>query len=118
MVGIDAFKDIRTWKEWETLLNDYAFIVHGRPGYALGAAYEVIPPVMRPRLWEVPTGRPLPTPAARDGASIYLVSALTLNVSSTAIRALVRQGSSIRYLVPDAVEAYVVEHRLYQGGGA
>ncbi len=32
ITGIDSFRDIRTWKRWEELLQTYSFVVHGRPG--------------------------------------------------------------------------------------
>jgi nicotinate-nucleotide adenylyltransferase len=37
-----------------------------------------------------------------------------LDPSSTAIRRLIRAGRSVRYLVPDAVLAYIAEHALYE----
>lgn len=36
-----------------------------------------------------------------------------VDISATAIRARVRAGLSIRYLVPDPVAAYIAAHRLY-----
>jgi nicotinate-nucleotide adenylyltransferase len=36
-----------------------------------------------------------------------------LEVSSSALRARVRAGRSVRYLVPDAVARYVATHGLY-----
>ena len=36
-----------------------------------------------------------------------------VEISSTAIRARVRRGEPIRYLVPDAVADYIAAHRLY-----
>ncbi len=38
-----------------------------------------------------------------------------VGVSSTTIRRRVRAGQPIRYLVPDAVAAYIEQHRLYGG---
>ncbi len=40
-----------------------------------------------------------------------------IGVSSTMIRRRVRSGQPIRYLVPDAVAAYIERHRLYANGG-
>ena len=35
------------------------------------------------------------------------------SISSSRIRAMVREGKSIRYLVPDAVERFILQNRLY-----
>jgi nicotinate-nucleotide adenylyltransferase len=40
-----------------------------------------------------------------------------IGVSSTMIRRRVRTGEPLRYLVPDAVEHYIMEHRLYYEQG-
>jgi nicotinic acid mononucleotide adenylyltransferase len=34
-------------------------------------------------------------------------------ISARSIRELVREGKSIRYLVPDAVERFIAAHSLY-----
>jgi nicotinate-nucleotide adenylyltransferase len=44
------------------------------------------------------------------------VTAPVIAISSTAVRARVRAGLSIRYWVPDAVADYVDAHRLYRDG--
>ena len=43
---------------------------------------------------------------------------LTIGISSSAIRARLRHGRSIRYLVPDAVAAALQRHRGFQRGTA
>ncbi|MCM1386462.1 MAG: nicotinate-nucleotide adenylyltransferase [Bacillus sp. (in: Bacteria)] len=47
-------------------------------------------------------------------ADIFLINAGHIEVSSSMIRGLIRDGHSIRYLVPDAVYDYIVKNKLYK----
>jgi len=94
ITGSDAFVDIRTWKDWESLLERYSFVVHERPGVTLEDASRVVPASFRER--------------------IVFMKREMLNVSSTEIRRSVRQGRSIRFLVPETVDEYVRRNRLYE----
>lgn len=65
-------------------------------------------------------GYPAPDPAwlsatfpGREGRVTYLEGP-RLGLSSTAIRARVAAGRSIRYLVPASVEAYIADNHLYR----
>ncbi len=49
------------------------------------------------------------------GAHLHWVEMPLLDISSTDLRARVRAGRPISYLVPAAVEAYIYEHGLYRG---
>ena len=58
--------------------------------------------------------------SARDvsstgGARIEWLDNAEIAVSSSIVRTRVREGRSIRYLVPDTVAAYITRHRLYRG---
>jgi len=44
----------------------------------------------------------------------HLVATPAIEISASDVRARVLAGKSIRYLVPDAVGAYIVKRRLYQ----
>lgn len=47
------------------------------------------------------------------GGEFYLLENPTLEISSGDIRKRVRAGQSIRYLVPEKVEAYILGHQIY-----
>lgn len=47
------------------------------------------------------------------GAGIFLLQTGHIEISSSMIRSLCREGKSIRYLVPDAVYDYIRKNRLY-----
>ncbi len=113
ITGVDSFRDIQTWSRWEELLRSYAFIVHDRPGSGLETAYSSVPDDLHSLLVEVSDDS---VKREGKGGSIYLLRTVTLNISSTEVRAMVRTGRSIRYLVPAEVEAYIQEHRLYREG--
>jgi nicotinate-nucleotide adenylyltransferase len=48
------------------------------------------------------------------GDRVAFVDGPLLDVSGTAVRARIRAGRSIRYLVPDAVRDYIKDHDLYR----
>jgi nicotinate-nucleotide adenylyltransferase len=95
ITGADAVLEILTWKDSERLTDVCTFIAATRPGYGL-AAFSEQPGAarMRVELMEVPA----------------------LAISSTDIRERVASRRPIRYLLPEAVAAYIAKNRLYQGG--
>ncbi len=114
ITGIDSFRDIRTWHRWEELLESYSIVVHGRPGIALPSAYEAVPEKWRSSFVPLAEGGTGGERCARAEGSVYLLDIVTLNISSTEVRAMVRAGRSIRYLVPIEVEEFIDERRLYR----
>ena len=86
ILGTDAFRLIPEWKEAETVKKLATIVVVARPG-----------------------DRPAPRMPKH-----YIVETPLLEISSTGIRKRVRRGLSIRYLVPDAVEAYIRRKGLYR----
>lgn len=92
IVGADAFLDVLTWKSAEDVLNSYHFIVAARPGYDRTAiGLDMI-----------------------QKYGVQFVEVPALDISSTDIRNRVKEGRSIKYLLPEAVENYIFEHNLYR----
>ncbi len=91
LLGGDSLHDFGSWYQPEEILARVPLIVYQRPG-AAGEA---------------------PVASFLEGR-VRFASAPLIDLSATEIRARVRAGRSIRYLVPDAVRAYIEEQGLYR----
>ncbi|MDY7562019.1 nicotinate-nucleotide adenylyltransferase [Pseudomonas sp. CCC3.2] len=106
LLGWDAFCGLPTWHRWEELLEHCHIVVLQRPD-----ADSESPDAMRNLL----AGRAVSNPKALKGPGghITFVWQTPLSVSATQIRQLLASGKSVRFLVPDAVLAYIDAHGLY-----
>lgn len=105
ITGADAFRDIRSWKEYPAILDRCHFVVVSRPGVPAAGLRDELPEIAA-RMCETPCAI-----AAEPG--IFLVDAMTSPVSSTDVRSRIAAGSSIDGLVPEAVAAHIRKHDLY-----
>lgn len=97
LVGMDAFLGLPTWHRWQDILGLAHLVVAHRPGWqapadgALGALLAARRAATPAELHAAPAGR------------VHVRPVTQLEISSSAIRELVRAGREPRYLVPDAV---------------
>lgn len=105
ILGVDAFKDLPTWKAYPAILDRCHFVVISRPGLAVGEARALVP-ALADRMQDTPCEVP-PAP------SIFLVDAPTTAVSSTIVREAVFGGSPLGALVPPAVARHIERYGLY-----
>jgi len=107
VLGWDAFCGLPTWHRWEELLQHCHILVLQRPD-----ADSEPPDALRNLL----AARSVSDPLALKGPSgqIAFVWQTPLAVSATQIRQLLASGKSVRFLVPDAVLAYIDAHGLYR----
>jgi nicotinate-nucleotide adenylyltransferase len=108
ITGADAFAEIATWKRYPHVLNLAHFVVVSRPGHALDALRDRLPP-LADRMREAGAG-------ARDASNplIHLLQTATPDVSSTIVRDRLTRGEPITGLVPPLVEGHILKHRLYR----
>jgi nicotinate-nucleotide adenylyltransferase len=111
ILGGDAFGEIETWKEFETLFSLCHFIVMTRPlsgknGDGFGLP-ESLTPFFRydqvAQAW-----------IHASGNRLSLKEITFLDISSTRIRKGIERGESVRYLVAAETEAYIRAKGLYQ----
>ncbi|MCY1402705.1 putative nicotinate-nucleotide adenylyltransferase [compost metagenome] len=107
LIGWDAFCGLPSWHRWEELLEHCHIVVLQRPD-----ADSEAPEALRDLL----AARSVADPAALSGAGgqIAFIWQTPLAVSATQIRAVLAQGRSARFLVPDAVLNYIEAHGLYR----
>jgi len=110
LCGTDAFSRVETWHRSPELFELAHFAVAVR---ADDAAWQAKGPGAIPRaLWPRVT-MSLRDLLARPAGQVMTFAMTPLAISSTAIRALVRSGASIRYLTPDPVADYIRSRPLY-----
>lgn len=107
LLGWDAFCGLPGWHRWEELLWHCHIIVLQRPD-ADSEPPDALRNLLAARAVSAPSG--LKGPAG----NIAFVWQTPLAVSATQIRQLLASGKSVRYLVPDAVLAYIEAHGLYR----
>lgn len=115
ILGIDAFLDIPNWRQPERLITMSDFVIISRPGY-LFRRLSTSPYLSQGRRTvndiEVP-GKRVHVIALSSKRKAMLVSVTPIGISSTQIRALLRSGRSVKYLLPADVQSYIMEHKLY-----
>lgn len=110
VVGLDAMLEIDTWKSYRELFHLCHFLVLDRPGYERRQLTALLQDKVHPEISYQPELEAFRHPT---GNLIYLRHITLLEISSTRIRQLVREGRSIRFLLPEEVRRFIINNRLY-----
>jgi nicotinate-nucleotide adenylyltransferase len=114
ITGLDSFLDIQTWKEWERLLRICSFVVLSRPGYSFADLKKIEFMNGSSRdLAALDRQETSETVVTSDAVKIILERISLYDISSTDIRTRVRQARTIKYHLPESVEHYIIENKLY-----
>ncbi len=95
IIGMDSLAELPRWREPSRLIELCCLVAVPRPGYSLpdmGVLEKAIPGLSQ---------------------RLVILDKPEVDISATEIRKRVAQGLSIHGLVPEPVEEYIKEHRLY-----
>lgn len=107
ITGTDAFVEIATWKDYPALLELAHFAVISRPGTPAASMPDRLA-ALASRMRTTGDSHAPP-----DATVIFLIDAVTADVSSTAIRRACAAHQSIADMVPHAVRQHIDQHALY-----
>ena len=113
ILGVDAFLEIDTWREYRKVLQQCHFIVISRPGYDLDEAKKLLKGNYAERMVQVSETTKLDK-LMLQRYKIFLLSIDAMDMASRDIRKKVKMGKSISGLVVEAVEKYIQTNKLYQ----
>jgi nicotinate-nucleotide adenylyltransferase len=111
ILGLDAFRLIGSWKDFEEIFPLCHLIVTSRPGRSNSLSLDGMPVAVR-RLFCYDFGKK--SYRHQSGRRLFFFRITDIAISASDIRERIKEGRSIRYLVPLEVEAYIKKKGLYR----
>lgn len=87
IMGSDSFCNLYKWKNYEYIIQNHSLYIYQREGFKINNSLN---------------------------ATIHTLDAPILQISSTNIRRLIKEGKSIRYMVPDIVKEEIERNGYYK----
>ena len=99
LMGSDSLTELPSWYQPDRIASLATLVVARRPGSG------------QPNVTQL---RAVIGPSATESLMQHVVDIPLIEIASSAIRARVAAGQSIRFMLPRAVECYIEGHRLYR----
>lgn len=87
IMGSDSFQNLSKWKNYEMIIRHHEIYIYKRPEYAIDNLLN---------------------------AKVHIVDAPLLEISSTQIRQNIKEGKSVRYMIPDKVLEEIERGNFYR----
>lgn len=115
ILGMDAFLDMPNWYRPDLLVNMAEFAIIRRPGMRfMDLLTSPLLGLSKDDLAGLDSGavNTLRT-KIKGGRAASLMNITPLDISATLIRAMLKDGRSVKYLLPENVESFIMSHKLY-----
>ncbi|PLY01929.1 MAG: nicotinate (nicotinamide) nucleotide adenylyltransferase [Desulfuromonas sp.] len=111
IIGLDSFRDITTWKNYQRLFELSNIIVAGRPGPGAEAPEKLLPVAIKDDFCYDERSLKL---RHKSGHQLIFIIETKFDISSTGVRKKVAEGLPIEAEVPTAVIDYIEQNNLYR----
>jgi len=88
IMGADNMENIKKWRNWEYIIENYKIMVYPRPGFE------------QQNMEQYP--------------HVTLINAPIMELSATKIRSNIKAGQQVRYMLPEVVAQYIDEMNFYK----
>jgi nicotinate-nucleotide adenylyltransferase len=117
ILGIDAFLDIPNWRHPERLIALANFVIISRPGsrFADLRLSPYLQKINRQALKRIDDAEEDACMVALEiRREAVLLRITPMEISATDIRNVLKDGKSIKYLLPAEVQSYIIKNKLYK----
>ena len=104
-IGTDAFNHLTRWHQWQQLFSYAHLVVMTRPGFIRQELAEFF----HARLTDKLAGL-----VSTGSGKLFFQPITQLDISATAIRAMIAKKQDPGFLLPAAVIEYIRQHQLYE----
>ncbi|HXV78669.1 MAG TPA: nicotinate-nucleotide adenylyltransferase [Candidatus Binatia bacterium] len=111
IIGLDAFREIGSWRDFADIFPLCDFIVTSRPGSKDSDPLRGTGVAVKKLFCYDPRRKNY---RHRSGTRVFFIRLTDIGISASGIRRRIKDGKSIRYLVPLGVENYIKRQGLYR----
>lgn len=117
ILGLDAFLEIKTWKEYDRLWGMCHFVIGIRPGIHHKEPRRILANLFPEEDWQSSSPHLEPEITRFEnkstGTQLYFFRQTPLEISSSEIRERFSKGMEIKNMLPPEVENYMMRYQLY-----
>ncbi len=104
-IGTDAYEHLTSWHKWQQLFDYAHIVVMSRPGYKRLDDSTFLSSKLTEKKADL---------KEFNSGCLFFQSVTQLDISATAIRAIIHAGLNPGYLLPDNVIDYIKQNKLYK----